>query len=347
MTLDFNDLGFKELIMPVLLHTIPSRRSVLTGLAAASIASMPRAGFGKSVPGMEILCAPTVASIVVARLYDSGAFAPVLPDATFQLWHDTDELRAATVSKRSKLFTTPTHVPANLANRGLPLKLVAVLGMGHLAVVTSDTSIHTIADLAGKPVLGFFRNDMPDLVFRAVAKMEGLDPDKDIKLTYVGTPMEAAQMLAAGRAETAILSEPPASVAIMMAAHQGRELVRAFNLQDIWLKHKGGDGIPMVGLGVHEELLNEAPELLPLLQSGLPQSKDWVFANRPEAAALAAKLMHYKEPMFLASLDHSQIKIMSAKAARPALESFYQTIIEMAPGALDGRLPDASFYLDL
>ena len=163
-------------------------------------------------------------------------------------------MRAAIVSKRALLFTTPTPVPANLFNRGLPVKLLAILGTGHLTIVTSDPKIKTLADLAGKPVLGFFRHDMPDLVFRAAARMEGLDPDKDFKLSYVGMPMEAAQMLAAGRVETAVLSEPPATGAIMMAMHQGRSLYRAINLQDIWIKHTGHP-IPMVGLGVHEQLL--------------------------------------------------------------------------------------------
>ncbi len=302
--------------MPDVFHPPLSRRRLLAGLAASSVMGRATVALGRPVADVEILCAPTVASIVVARLFDSGGLEPVLPKASFRLWHDPDELRAATVSKRSKLFTTPTHVPANLANRGLPLKLAAVLGMGHLAIVTSDHKITSLADLAGKPVLGFFRNDMPDLVFRAVAHMEGLDPDKDFKLTYVGSPMEAAQMLAAGRAETAILSEPPASVAIMMAEHQGRALFRAILLQDIWIKHKGGDGIPMVGLGLHESLLEDAPELLPLLQNALPQAKDWVFENQLGAATLAEKLMHYHAPMFLTALDHSQMKIMSAKAAR-------------------------------
>ena len=65
-------------------------------------------------------------------------------------------MRAAIVSKRALLFTTPTPVPANLFNRGLPVKLLAILGTGHLTIVTSDPKIKTLADLAGKPVLGFF-----------------------------------------------------------------------------------------------------------------------------------------------------------------------------------------------
>jgi NitT/TauT family transport system substrate-binding protein len=329
------------------LHRDLTRRKVLRGLAASPFALPAAPATAAPLADTEILAAPTTASILLARLLDSGALAKVLPGASFQLWHDPDQLRAAIVAKRTRLFSTPTPVPANLANRGLPVKLIALLGMGHLAIVTSDTSITKITDLAGKSVLGFFRNDMPDLVFRIMARLEGMDPDKDVRLTYVGTPMEAAQMLAAGRAETAILSEPPASAAIMMASHHGRKLIRAILLQDVWIKHKGGGGIPMVGLAVHTSLLEDAPELIPLLRDGLPQAKDWIAQHRAEAAALAEKDMQYKAPIFLESLDHAAIQIVSAKAARAGLEEFYKALIAISPGALDGRLPDPSFYLDL
>lgn len=324
-----------------------ARRAVLRGLAATAFAGFARPASAAPLADTEILAAPNTASILLARLVDSGSLAPVLPGASFRTWHDPDELRAMIVAKRTKLFSTPTPVPANLANRGLPVKLLAVLGMGHLFIVSSDPAISKIADLAGKPVLGFFRNDMPDLLFRTIAHLEGLEPDKDIKLSYAGTPMEAAQMLAAGKAETAILSEPPASAAILMAAHHGRKLTRAIALQDVWIKHKVGSGIPMVGLALDDSLLQQAPEIIPLLKTGLPQAKDWVDSHRRDAAALAEKDMFYHPPMFLASLDHAAISIQSAKAARHDLEVFYQALIALSPGALGGHLPDASFYLDL
>ncbi|MGP8231333.1 MAG: ABC transporter substrate-binding protein [Methylovirgula sp.] len=323
-----------------------SRRTLVGGLATAPLLSLTRGAAAKPMADLTIYAAPTTASILLARLVDSGALGSALPGASFQLWHDPDELRAAVVSKRALLFTTPTPVPANLFNRGLPVKLLAVLGTGHLTIVTSDPKIKSLAGLAGKPVLGFFRNDMPDLVFRAAAKMEGLDPDKDFKLSYVGMPMEAAQMLAAGRVETAILSEPPATGAIMMAARQGRKLYRAINLQDIWIKHTG-HAIPMIGLGVHEKLLAETPEILPLLRKGLPQAKDWVLANPQAAGELAEKVMGLHAPIVAASIAHAAIEVKSAKAAQPELEAFYKTLIALSPKALDGHLPNASFYLDL
>ncbi len=315
-----------------------SRRAVLAGLAAtfgasAAAASMPS--------GLDVQLAPTTASILLARLIQDGA----LPGANLELWRDPDQLRAAIIAHRCKLFTAPTNLPANLANRGLPVKLLAVIGMGHLMIVTADPSIHNFSDLVGKQVLEFFPHDMPDLVFRACAEMEGINPDKDMRLYAAGMPMEAAKMVASGQVDTALLSEPWASAAILAAAKRGRKLYRAVNLQDVWIQHMGGDGIPMLGVGIDAGLLEAAPDLPATLLAGLHQAKDWVLANPDSAAALAGQALKISPPVFTEALGHSQLVVKSAKQARPGLEAFYQTLLKLSPGVLDGRLPDDDFYL--
>lgn len=329
--------------MPRFAPPLLTRRNVLAG---AALAALPlNRGFAKPVTGLEILGAPTGATIALVRALSSGALAAAAPEANFRLWRDTDDLRAAIVSGHTRLFSTPTHVPANLANRGMPLKLLCLLGMGHLTVVTADDGIKSFADLAGKPVLGFFRNDMPDLVFRACARMEGLDPDKDVQLSYVQTGMEAAQMLASGRASAAILSEPPATAAIMMAGHQGRTLYRSISLQQVWARHRARNGIPMVGVAVHAALLDESPELVDALRQSLPAARDWVLANRSEAAVLAEAKMQMRPMIFEKAIDHFNMSIVPAEAARADLTLFYQTLLDLAPEALAGKLPSDDFYL--
>ncbi len=315
------------------------------GSGAAGL--LTRGAFAAPVPGLEVLGAPNASTIVLVRLMQTAPFAAQAPGASFRLWRDTDDLRAGVVSGRTRLFTTPTHVPANLANRGLPLKLLCVLSMGHLSIVTADDSITSFKDLAGKPVLGFFRHDMPDLVFRAIAKREGLDPDKDMQMTYVRTPMEAAQMLAAGRATTAVLSEPPATAAIMMAQKEGRPLRRAISLQAEWKRLFGGEGIPMAGVAVHESLITENPELLAVLRAGMVPAKDWVLADPEAAGALAQKEMQMKAPMFVKSMDHFHIVAEGAKPMQASLLAFYQALLDLNPATLDGKLPPDSFFLDL
>lgn len=313
------------------------RRAVLAGLATIAGAGAAAA----SVPaGLEILLAPTTASILLARLAKNGT----LPDALPGLWRDPDQLRAAIVSGRCGLFTTPTNLPANLANRGVKVKLAAVIGMGHLTIVTSNPGIRKFRDLAGRQVLEFFPHDMPDLVFRACAAMEGMNPDKDMRLYAVGMPMEAAKMVASGQVETALLSEPWTSAAILAAAKQGRLLYRAISLQEVWIRHLGGDGIPMLGVGVDARLA-AMPGLPAALLAGLNQALGWVSANPGSAAALAGQVLEISPPVFAAALPHSQLVVKSAEAARPGLELFYRTLLRLSPGVLGGRLPGDDFYL--
>lgn len=325
--------------------TLQTRRSVLAGIGGAALSPYASA-LAKPRDGLEVLLAPTGASISLARVLASGGLEAAAPRATFRTWMDADELRAGIVSGRTLLFSTPTHVPANLVNRGMPLKLLCLLGLGHLYVVTSEESVSSFKDLVGKPVLGFFKNDMPDLVFRACAKMEGFDPDKDFQLSYVQTGMEAAQMLAAGKTTAAILSEPPSTAAIMMAGQQGRTLRRAISLQEVWGRHKGSNGIPMVGVAVHQTLIDEAPEIVAALKTQLPAAKDWAHANRGEAATLAEKTMNMRAPVFEKAVECFNMAVVPARAAKDHLNAFYQTLLDLDPKSLAGKLPGDDFYLD-
>lgn len=321
-----------------------TKRGFLGGFGASL--ALSRGAAAQPVENLEVLVAPTGASITLARLLASGGLGAAAPGVSFRPWMDADELRAGIVSGRTLLFSTPTHVPANLANRGMPLKLLCLLGLGHLYVVTADEGVASFKDLVGKPVLGFFKNDMPDLVFRACAKMEGFDPDKDFQLAYVQTGMEAAQMLAAGKTPAAILSEPPSTAAIMMAGQQGRTLKRAISLQEVWSRHKGSTGIPMVGVAVHQRLVDQSPDIIAALKTGLPAAKDWVLANRGEAAALAEKTMNMRAPVFEKALDRFNMAVVPAAAAKAHLQAFYQTLLDLDPKSLGGKLPGDDFYLD-
>jgi NitT/TauT family transport system substrate-binding protein len=166
-------------------------------------------------------------------------------------------------------------------------------------------------------------------------------------LTYVGTPMEAAHLVADGQAETAILSEPPATGSIGRAQRQGRTLYRALNLQEVWGKHFAKPRIPMAGVALHQGLIEEAPELLAALRAGLGPAKDWVLANRSEAASLAERTMSFRAPVFERSLDFFHLDVASAAELKPELEAFYRAVLDISPETLGGRLPPDNFYLDL
>jgi NitT/TauT family transport system substrate-binding protein len=323
-----------------------SRRSLLLGAGAAFLTGS-RAAAAAPVSGLEILGASNGSTVVLVELLESGGLAAAAPGAGFRTWRTTDDLRAGIVSGKSRLFTTPCHVPANLAARGMPIRLLCLLGLGHLAVISADESVRSVADLAGKPILGFFRRDMPDLVFRAAVKMEGLDPDRDLGMTYVQTPTEAAQMLVAGLAQTAILPEPTATAAIRSAAGQGRVLHRALDLNEVWGRRLGRSRIPMAGLAIHQSLIDECPEILTALAAGLPKARDRVVADPARAAAIAERTLQMRAATFVEAFPHLGIDLVSARAAKSDLIAFYSELLALDPDSIGGRLPPDEYYLDL
>lgn len=337
-----------------------NRRDVLTGLPAAvlgltggltggligALAGGPlsaRAGTG----GLHVLGAPNASTLVLVRLLQSVAWQAAAPGTQFRLWRDTDELRAGIASGETRLFTTPTHVPPLFAARGVPVRLLAIISMGHLYVVSEDAGISRLADLRGRRVTTFFRNDMPDLVFRVLLRREGLEPGRDIDIDYVGTPMEAAQMVIAGRAATVLLSEPPATMAITMAGHSGRTLYRSISLQDEWGRQFGPARIPMAGVALHQSLIDEAPELLAVLRAGLPEAAAWVLSNPGEAGTLAERTMDIRAMLFRRALEHLAIEVHGARAVQDEIMAFYRVLFELYPASIGGRLPDESLFLDL
>lgn len=112
-------------------RTADRRRLPTAALGFSATGLLPRTGHAAPVQEMEIIGWPNGSTMVPADLIDSGRSATVAPGATFRSRRTTDDLRAGIVSGRTRLFSTPSHVPANLAARGLPLKMLCLLGMGY------------------------------------------------------------------------------------------------------------------------------------------------------------------------------------------------------------------------
>ena len=324
-----------------------NRRDLLCGLPAAALAGALRPAHAAGIAGLHVLGAPNASTLVLVRLLQTEAWLAAAPGTQFRLWRDTDELRAGIASGETRLFTTPTHVPPLFAARGVPVRLLAIVSMGHLYVVSEDASIGRLADLRGKRITTFFRNDMPDLVFRALLRREGLEPGRDLDIDYVGTPMEAAQLAIAGRAGTVLLSEPPATMAITMAAQSGGTLHRVISLQEEWGRQFGHARIPMAGVALHQSLIDEAPDLLALLRAGLPGAAKWVLGNPAEAGALAERTMDIRAMLFRRALDHLAIEVHGARAVQDEIVAFYRVLFDLYPAAIGGRMPDESLFLDL
>jgi NitT/TauT family transport system substrate-binding protein len=280
------------------------------------------------------------------RLRDEQAANPIARQAQVHIARTVDILRAQAVTADMHFAALPTYVAANLYNRGVNLRLVNVAIWGNLYVVGVDgLPVRSMADLRGRRIVVPSRGDTPDLIFRFLAAGKGLDIARDLQIDYVPSPMEAAGLLATGRAELAVLSEPAVTSAVMSAQQQGRRLARLITLRQVWGEVTGSlERIPQAGI-VALPAVVERNDLIQAFSDAYTQAALWAAANPNDMGTLAARgIEGLQAPAAASALQFSEFRVVPARAVRQELELYFTTLQQLSPEIIGGRLPDERFY---
>jgi len=282
------------------------------------------------------------------RMIETNALADVAQNVEFVMWKNPDELRALTLRGRTDFIAIPTNVAANLYNKGVDIKLLNVSIWGILGMITRDKEKKTLADFKGCEIAMPFRADMPDIVFEEIVKKQGLDPKKDFKLRYVGSPIDAMQMLIMRRVDHALLAEPAISMALRKTNSFPLKLIapdlyRSADLQKEWgeVFHIEAK-IPQAGMA---QIGQQDEYLVKRFNQEYAKALQWYKAHPKEAGVLVAKYI----PMLSAdavadSMEYVLLKDVSAQDSKKDLEFFYTLLKNNKPKSIGGKLPDDGFY---
>lgn len=286
------------------------------------------------------------------HMAESGALKDVAETVEFRPWKDPDQLRVLALDAKAEadFVAMPTNVAANLYNRGVKLQLVNVSTWGVLWMVSREGNLKTLADFKGKEILMPFRADMPDIVFQALAEKQGLDVKRDFKLRYVGSPLDAMQLLITRRGDHALLAEPAVSVALRKTQSFpvsviAPELYRSANLQEEWGRVMQREArIPQAGMVAMGRALGD-PALIEKFQQAYAASLAWCEKNPDACGQLVAKRVEMLTPEGVAdSVRVDNSAFVTAREAKPELEFFFSVLHARQPALVGGKLPDAGFY---
>lgn len=314
---------------------------IWSGLAAAKLPKL-------------VLSGPYAAvSNPLIHMVDSGALKDVAEVVEFRPWKDPDQLRVLALDAKADadFVAMPTNVAANLYNRGVKLQLLNVSTWGVLWMVSREPNLKTLADFKGKEVLMPFRADMPDIVFQALAEKQGLDMKRDFKLRYVGSPLDAMQMMITRRADHALLAEPAASVALRKTKSFpvsviAPALYRSVDLQQEWGRVMQRPArIPQAGIMAMGKVMNDGA-LIDKFQRAYAASLAWCEKQPDECGRRVASRIEMLTPEGVAdSVRVDNAVFVTAKEAKPELEFFFGLLHAKQPGLIGGKLPDEGFYL--
>jgi NitT/TauT family transport system substrate-binding protein len=289
--------------------------------------------------------APSPPTLALLRLAREGIPPDLARELRFQLWSTADEMRARITSGQAHFSGVPVNVAATLYNRGIHVRLLNVYIWGILYLVTREPEV-SWQDLRGQTVLIPFRGDLPDILTQYLLRQEGLELGTDLVPSYLSAAPEAAQLLAAGRASHAVLSEPSATLAILRARENGIILHRAIDYSQAWAVATGRPPrMPMAGVVADMALARRHPRLIAWFQQAHRKAADWVVAHPEEASLLGAEEIKAIPPAAMReSLPHIQFSFVEAREAREEVEFFLSELHSLSPELIGGQLPSDEFY---
>lgn len=314
-------------------------------LSVAGCSSAKKESTEKAAPEavnfkVAVLRGPTAVGMV--KMMDEQ---PSLGDnvkAEYVIEQTPDTLSAKLLTGEIDIATIPTNTAAKLFNKGVPYQLAAMNTWGVMYVISNGVAINSWADLKGKQIDSSSQGSAADIVFRYLLSKNGMNPDQDVTLKYIASPVEQANLFIAGNSKISVLPEP--WVSTVLSKNQNAKI--ALDLQKEWTRINGAD-VPFAQtcLVVKADFASKNPEVVAKFLQEYANSIDWVNKN-PAAAGDLIKKQDIGIPADVAAsaIPRCNLRFMSAIDAKPSVEKFLQILLDYSPDSIGGKLPDAKFY---
>lgn len=221
---------------------------------------------------------------------------------------------------------------------------VSPVALGVLHLLGNNVDITDVSQLEGKTIAASGQGGTPEYVLQKVLAAAGLKLYEDVKVEWLANHAEVNTKLLSEDGTIAMVPEPFVSTALSA----GKEGVsEVFDMNTLW-KDATGQELPMGVLVARKDFADERADDLKVLLSDLQESVDFVNGSPEEAARLIVeKGFIGKAEIAEAAIPNCHIVLYagdSASEGAEILKTFNQTLFEMNPQAVGGKLPEDDLY---
>ena len=254
-----------------------------------------------------------------------------------------DEVVAAISNGDADIAAVATNLAATLYNKtNGGVTVLAVNTLGVLSLLGSGQEIASIADLAGKTIYAPGQGANPEYILRYVLSGNGLDPDKDVTIQFVG---EGSELLTVWQTdpEAVIMAPQPVATSILMQNENTRTL---FNMTDEWDKVSGGDSTLMMGcVIVRNAFLQENPGAVELFLQEYAASIEKAQSDVEGTAALCEQYgLIPKAALAQKAIPSCGLTFVTGAEMKTDLSAYLQVMYDADPKSVGGALPGDDFY---
>lgn len=262
-----------------------------------------------------------------------------------ETYQSPTDVTAKLIKGEAAVAALPSNMAAVLYNK-TEGQIVAVspIALGVLHILGNNVDITEVSQLKGKTIVASGQGGTPEYVLQKVAEAAGLKLYEDVQVEWLANHAEVNTKLLSTEGAIAMIPEPFVSTALA-AGKEG--VAEVFDMNTLW-KDATGQELPMGVLVARKAFPQEKGDDLKVLLNDLQSSVDYVNGSPAEAAQLIVeKGFIGKAEIAEAAIPNCHIVLYAGdKAAEGAeiLKTFNQTLFEMNPQAVGGKLPADDLY---
>lgn len=262
----------------------------------------------------------------------------------FSMMTAADELLPMMIKGELDIALLPSNVASILyqkTNGGVTVIDINTLGV--LYMVSGDSSVTGVENLAGKTIYLTGKGTTPDYVLHYILSGNGMDADSDCTLEYKSEATEVAALLAENPDAIGLLPQP----FVTAACAQNDALSVILDMNAEWEKLQGEDGSRLVtGVTVvRNEFLQEHENAVATFMEEHQASAQSMNSDVENGAKLAAASeIIAKEPIALKAIPKCNITYIDGADMKQALSGYLEVLYEQNPESIGGALPGDDFY---
>ena len=254
-----------------------------------------------------------------------------------------DEVVAALSKGDADIAAVATNLAATLYNKtDGGVTVLAVNTLGVLSLLSNGQEVNAVSDLKGKTIYAPGQGANPEYILRYVLTGNGLDPDKDVTLQFVG---EGSELLTVWQSdpEAIILAPQPVATSILMQNENARTL---FDMTEEWDKIAGGDSTLMMGcVIVRNEFLQANPGAVELFLQEYAASIEKAQFDVEGTAALCEQYgLIPKAALAQKAIPSCGLTFVTGAEMKTGLSGYLQVMFDANPKSVGGALPGDNFY---
>ncbi len=284
---------------------------------------------------------PMGPAVIPVAGIESGTISGEDLGLSIQYWNTIDEAIGLLSSGAAHFAVLPISNGANIYASGIDIVLLGVHEWKVFYLLASDnTDFQDWQSLKGHTVYTpTARGQTVDVITRYALSQDNIKPDVDVSFAYA-PPQEIVALFKEGKIDFAALPEPFISLAL--ASGKGKVVL---DYQDYWSQISGTRlGIPIAGLFVQKDFLDQHPQEAQRVASLLAESTRWANENPDLAVEVSSKILPLPAEVMQGALQRIKFDYISAAESEGEVIRFLEIMQQSYPEGVK-KIPDSGFFV--